>query len=134
MADDHLMNIDLEMLASFRFELREFLHFSEGAAHEAGLTSQQHQALLAISAWPGAEMLVGELADRLLLRPHSATELINRLVRLDLVKRLQDESDRRKVRVQISAHGNAVLASLTATHRAELRRLRPMLEQLIRRL
>lgn len=134
MADDPLVDDDFAMLAGFRFELRRFLHFSEGAAREMGLTSQQHQALLAICASPGAEMLVGELAERLFLRPHSATELINRLARLDLVERLQDDDDRRKVRVRISAHGKGMLGALAAAHRAELRRLRPLLRRLIRRL
>lgn len=134
MADDHLISDDFEMLAMFRFELRRFLNFSACAAHDAGLTAQQHQALLAICASAGTEMLVGELAERLFLRPHSATELVNRLARLKLVERLHDSSDRRRVRVRISGHGKAVLATLAATHRTELRRLRPMLERLIERL
>jgi hypothetical protein len=37
-----------ESLAAFRYALRQFLRFSEEAANHAGLTPQQHQALLAI--------------------------------------------------------------------------------------
>ena len=46
---DHL----LSTLADFRFELRRFLQFSEGAAIEAGLQPQQHQLLLQVAGAPG---------------------------------------------------------------------------------
>lgn len=131
MTRDPVCDDDYETLARFRYELRRFLRFSEEAAGAAGLTPQQHQALLAIRAGEGGEMLVGTLAERLLLRPHSTTELVNRLERLGLVERRQLEDDRRKVCVAITAHGRDVLGSLSASHRAELRRMRPMLEGLI---
>ena len=43
---------DYRMLAAFRLALRRFVHFSETAAEAAGLSPQQHQALLAIRAAP----------------------------------------------------------------------------------
>jgi hypothetical protein len=39
----------LRTLAEFRYELRQFLHFSERAAVEAGLQPQQHQLLLQVA-------------------------------------------------------------------------------------
>ena len=70
-----------ENLAAFRFALRKFLRFSEDAAGAAGLTPQQHQALLAIKGFPGRDhVTVGELAERLQIKPHSAVGLIDRLV------------------------------------------------------
>jgi len=39
---------EYEALAAFRYALRHFLSFSETAAAEVGLASQQFQALLAI--------------------------------------------------------------------------------------
>jgi DNA-binding MarR family transcriptional regulator len=134
MARDAVPDKDYETLARFRYELRHFLRFSEEAAADAGLTPQQHQALLAIRAQPSGEMLVGTLAERLLLRPHSATELVNRLEKLGLVERRQLEDDRRKVCVAITRCGRDALGSLAASHRAELRRMRPMLEGLIDRM
>ena len=131
MATEPVCDEDYETLARFRYELRRFLRFSEEAAVEAGLTPQQHQALLAIRGQHGGEMLVGTLAERLLLRPHSTTELVNRLEKLGLVERHQLADDRRKVCVAITRHGRDVLGSLSASHRAELRRMRPMLEGLI---
>jgi hypothetical protein len=69
-----IVKADYEALAAFRHALREFLDFSQAAARRAGLTPQQHQALLAIKGYPGREVVtVRELAERLLLRHHSAS-------------------------------------------------------------
>jgi DNA-binding MarR family transcriptional regulator len=121
-------------LASFRFELRRFLHFSEQAAAEAGITAQQHQALLAIRAADDAELRIGALADQLLLRPHSTTGLLNRLELIGLVERCADAADARRVKVRLTPKGNALLATLAETHRAELQRLRPLLSGLFAQL
>jgi DNA-binding MarR family transcriptional regulator len=128
---DEIDDEDYAALAAFRFELRRFLRFSEGAARTAGLTPQQHQALLAIRAAGDDGMLVGDLAETLLLRPHSTSELVNRLAEHDLAVRHAMPDDRRQVRVTLSDHAREVLASLAGTHRAELRRLRPLLQRLL---
>ena len=39
---------DYARLASFRYSLRRFLHFSEEAAARVGLTGQQYQAMLVV--------------------------------------------------------------------------------------
>ncbi|RIA35384.1 DNA-binding MarR family transcriptional regulator [Hephaestia caeni] len=131
MAGDPLCDRDYEALATFRYELRRFVRFSEEAAIAAGLTPQHYQVLLTLRASPDGAMLVGALAGRLLLRPHSTTELVNRLEKLGLVERHHAPDDRRKVHVAISAQGRAAITSLAAHHRAELRRMRPMLERLL---
>jgi DNA-binding MarR family transcriptional regulator len=125
---------DYRTLAAFRLTLRRFLHFSETAAEGAGLSPQQHQVLLAVRAAPGAMMLVGELAEALLIRPHSASELVNRLGKLGLISRISPGGDRRQVSVALTSEGEAVLASLSNAHRAELRRIKPLLEELISKL
>lgn len=125
---------DYRTLAAFRLTLRRFLHFSEAAAEGAGLSPQQHQALLAIRAAPDATMLVGELAEALLIRPHSASGLVDRLEKLDLIGRVSPGGDRRQVRLTLTPEGEAVLASLSTAHRAELRRIKPMMEELISKL
>ena len=129
-----LTDADFAALSGFRHALRRFLQFSGDAAVAAGLTPQQHQALLAIRASDAQEMLVGALAERLLLRPHSATELVNRMEKLDLVRRVVGQTDRRQVTIRLTAKGDQLLNGLTAAHRAELRRLRPMLTELIGKL
>lgn len=126
-----LTDADFAALSGFRHALRRFLQFSGDAATAAGLTPQQHQAMLAIRASAGQEILVGALAERLLLRPHSATELVNRMEKLDLVTRVMGRTDRRQVTIRLTAKGELLLNELTETHRAELRRLRPMLSELM---
>jgi DNA-binding MarR family transcriptional regulator len=122
---------DYATLAGFRYELRKFVRYSERAAGEAGLTPRQHQALLAVRAGPGSALNVGELAERMFLRPHSASELVHRMVEQDLVRREAGAEDKRQVTLRLSEHGEAVLEYLSQSHRAELRRLRPMLQELL---
>src|SRR5512136_2034547 len=94
---------DYETLAEFRYALRCFLHFSENAAETAGLTLQQHQALLFIIGFPGRERVtIGELAERLQVRHHSAVGLVDRLEEQGLVKRMPDETDRRQVLIGLT--------------------------------
>ncbi|WP_019833616.1 MarR family winged helix-turn-helix transcriptional regulator [Sphingomonas sp. PR090111-T3T-6A] len=128
LSDEHY-----EALASIRHQLRRFLHFSEQAAAGSGITPQQHQALLAIRASGGA-MLVGQLADHLLLKPNSTSEHVDRLVRLGLVRRRDGIEDRRRVSIELTPEGKALLASLSRVHWEELRRIRPLLTQLIEQL
>ena len=133
MEDVKIRDEDYALLATFRYELRRFLQFSERAADDAGVTAQQHQALLAIRAAPGAAMPVGALAERLMLRPHSTTGLIDRLQKLDLVERFPADGDRRQVLVRLTLMGEKLLATLSEAHRAELRRLKPLLTSLLER-
>lgn len=120
-------------LEEIRHQLRRFHRFSELAAAGAGLTARQHQAMLSICASEGG-LLISELADRLLLRAHTMTELVDRLEKSSLVERVQDDSDRRKVRVRLTDRGLAILASLSDSHRSELRQVRPLLTQLLSQL
>src|SRR6266566_9056175 len=77
-----------EMLAAFRYQLRQFLHFSEQAAQKAGLTPRQHQALLAIKGFPGRDSVtIGELAEQLQIAHHSAVGLVDRLEAQNLIVR-----------------------------------------------
>ncbi len=131
MADHDITDHDYATLARFRHELRRFLRFSDHAAKRSGLTAQQYQALLAIRAAPDTTLLVGELAAQLLIKPHSATELVDRLERLSLIGRNPSAEDGRQVRVSLTEEAKALLISLAATHRSELKRLRPLLSALM---
>ncbi|MCC6191069.1 MAG: MarR family transcriptional regulator [Anaerolineales bacterium] len=120
-------------LANFRYAIRQFLRFSEEAASQLGLTAQQHQALLAIRGFPQRDALtVGELAERLQVRHHSAVGLVNRLEKQGLVMRRPSPADRRQVYVALSARGADMLEHLTAAHRAEVRRIGPQLRALLK--
>ncbi|HEY8993262.1 MAG TPA: MarR family winged helix-turn-helix transcriptional regulator [Lacunisphaera sp.] len=121
-----------ESLASLRHALRRFLNFSQEAAREAGLTPQQHQALLAIKGFPGRDYVsITELAERLQLRHHSAVGLVDRLTRARLLRRTPSASDRRRVELRLTAQGEKMIERLSSIHLQELRQLGPELHRLI---
>ncbi|MBK1842182.1 MarR family transcriptional regulator [Azospirillum sp. YIM B02556] len=122
---------DYRALAEFRHTLRRFLAFSEAAARDGGLTPQQHQAILAIKGHGDGGMSIGDLADKLLVRHHSAGELVDRLVKAELVTRLESADDRRRVVLVLTPQAEAVLEALSAAHLEELRKTKPLLLQLL---
>lgn len=126
---------EYEMLAAFRYALRQFLRFSENIVGRVGLTPQQHQVLLAIRGFPGrARLTIGELAERLQIKHNSAVGLVDRLVSRSLMVRHLASTDRRQVYVSLTPRGARVLERLTAMHREEIRRVGPGIGLLLRRL
>ncbi len=113
---------ELEALANFRRALRQFLAFSEQAASDLGMTMQWYQALLVIKTYrDGAPINVGDLAGELLVRDHSAAELVSRLEAANLVRRKRDPEDRRRSLLLITPNGDRRLAQLAAAHLVRLR-------------
>ena len=109
-----LRDADYEDLLALRTGLRRFLRWSEQQAEAAGLTPAQHQLLLAIRGHPDRRgPTVGEVADYLLLRHHSAVGLVDRAVAAKLVKRVRDPQDHRIVRLQLTAAGSKRLEALS---------------------
>jgi DNA-binding MarR family transcriptional regulator len=126
---------DYGLLAEFRFFLARFLAFSETAAKTEGLAPRQHQALLAIKGYPGGTAItVGDLAERLCIRHHSAVGLVDRLAASGHIVRKADAADRRRMNLSLTVKGEKVLEALSAVHREELRRIMPMLKPLLARL
>jgi DNA-binding MarR family transcriptional regulator len=125
---------DYAAIAEFRYQLRRFLAFSESAAAEAGLPAQQHQALLAIAGRGDAHPpSVGFLAERLLIAPHTAAELVARMVEADLLTKTVSASDRRRVQLGLTPRARDLLSALTPAHLEELRALEPALVQALGR-
>lgn len=133
---DTLSQADYAALAELRHTLRRFTAFSEGAAREAGLPPQQHQALLAIKGWPQgqAALSIGALAERLLIAPHTATELVDRLAEAGLVARTADPDDRRRHVLTLTDKSDAVLAQLSKVHLEEIRDMAPRLMDVLQTL
>ena len=125
--------VDYEALAQFRYQLRKFLSFSEAAAQKAGLTPQQHQALLAIKGFSSAEPVsVGDLAEFLLVRHHTAVELVDRMTRLGLLARIVDDGDSRRILVKLTRKGEQKLQTLSKIHFEELQAASPALTRILR--
>ena len=125
-----LAETDYRALANFRHQLRQFLSFSEDAARAAGLQPRHHQALLAIKGFDN--LSVGDLAERLRIKAHSAAELVNRLVAARLVRRRADTVDRRKVFLSLTPIAERRLEKLTLAHRDELQRLATLWQPLFK--
>ena len=126
-----LTDEDYQRLLELRTGLRRFLRWSEEQAAAAGLTSAQHQLLLAIRGHQNPDgPTIGDVAGYLLLRHHSAVGLIDRAVRAGLVMRQEDANDRRVVRLRLTSLGMDILSLLAATHLEELERLAPKIREL----
>lgn len=133
--DEVVTKAEYEMLAAFRYTLRQFLHFSEEAAKAVGLTPQQHQALLAVMGYPQRDRItIGELAERLQIRHHSTVGLVDRLAAQGLLAREPAGSDRRQVYVRLAPAGLELLERLSSAHKEELRRVGPQLNEMLQRL
>ncbi len=70
---------------------------------EMGLTTAQLRVLFLVRESPG--VTAGELAHRLAVTPPTISGIVDRLVKLNLVRREDDESDRRLVRNILTDQG-----------------------------
>jgi DNA-binding MarR family transcriptional regulator len=126
---------DYQALAAFRYALRQFLRFSEEVARRGGVTPQQYLAMIAVRGFPGRDRLtVGEFAERLQIRHHSAVGLIDRMVAQGLMVRQPGGADRRQVFVSLTPRGAEVFEPLAAAHRDQLQRIGGDLRQILDRL
>lgn len=129
---DQLTRSDYEALANFRHALRKFAEFSTSAAQAEGVPPQQHQALLAIKGLPQDEvMTVGLLAERLIIAPHTATELSGRLFAGGYITRQADPADRRRQTLHLTEKAEKVLTQLSAIHLKEIREMAPQLMEIL---
>jgi DNA-binding MarR family transcriptional regulator len=120
-----------ERLLRFRTGLRRFLRWSAAQAALAGLTPAQHQLLLAVRGHPDPRgPTVGEVAEYLCVRHHSAVESIDRAQAAGLLERQMDLADSRVVRLRLTVAGEERLQTLAAVHLAELHRLESQLHAL----
>src|ERR1700685_845456 len=76
---------------------RERMHYTSTIAH---LSYLQIQTLTYLKLQQNAQM--SEIAEHFHIELPSATSLLNKLVALQLVKRQQDEKDRRLVRIVLT--------------------------------
>ncbi len=126
---------DFQHLLELRTGLRRFLRWSEDQAKAAGLTAAKHQLLLAIKGDPNpAGPTIGDIADHLVLRHHSAVGLVDRAVKDGLVQRNPDPVSKSVVRVTLTPTGAAKLDALAEAHMEEIAHLAPTMRTLWRQL
>jgi DNA-binding MarR family transcriptional regulator len=122
---------DFEHLLELRTGLRRFLRWSEDQAKAAGLTAAKHQLLLAIRGHPDpAGPTIGDIADYLVLRHHSAVGLVDRAAKDGLVMRSPDRASKSVVRVTLTPTGTRKLDALAQTHLEEIAHLAPTMRTL----
>ena len=117
--DDFLRTV--AALSDFRYALRRFLSFSESMVRSMGVTSQQHQALLLLAGAGDEGVMIRDLAEAMLMLPHGAVQLVNRLVEAGLAERRADASDGRVSRVHATARAIELMRVLVKAHARELR-------------
>lgn len=126
---------DYQALAEFRYQIRQFLHFSEQAVKQAGLERGQYQLMLAIKGMPeGVRPRIREVAARMQIQHNSAVELVNRLEAGGYVRRERASGDRREVLLELTVKGERVLAELALHHHEQLQSTAPTLVTTLRRL
>ena len=132
-SNGHIEIPRLRELAEFRYQLRQFLSFSETASERHGIQAQQYQLLQVIAATPpGQAASISYLADRMVLRHNSTVELVDRAERAGLVRRHTDERDLRRSLIKLTPQGEQVLRALVPEHLGELDRLAEQLVQALR--
>jgi DNA-binding MarR family transcriptional regulator len=125
---------DYRSLATFRYALRRFEAFSKSAARAAGITPAQHQLMLAIRGHRDEAPSTTDVAEMLQIKVHSATELVARAEGNGLVERVSDPGDARRAMLRLTSAGEHKLADLSRVHRAELRRFREEMQEVLREL
>ena len=120
-------------LANFRYALRRFLSASERISAEGGITTQQYQAMLAIGV-ALEPLAMKDLAEELMLQPHAAVQMVDRLQKLELAERRPSAHDGRVVLVALTEKGEALLGDLADRHLDEMLKQEPALSEALKRL
>ena len=127
-----LLDEDYQRLLAFRSELRHFLRWSEQTAHDAGLTPSLHQLLLVLRGYPTSPgPTIGQAAEELHIRHHSAVELAQRAETTGLICRERDPLDHRRVHLKLTDHGREQLEALTREHLTRIQTLAHTLERVL---
>jgi DNA-binding MarR family transcriptional regulator len=122
---------DYRRLLELRTGLRRFLRWSEHQAKAAGVTAAQHQLLLAVRGHTDPRgPTVGDVADYLVLRHHSAVGLVDRAATAGLVERIKDRDNSSAVRLRLTDEGARRLDALSELHLRELAHLAPTMHGL----
>jgi DNA-binding MarR family transcriptional regulator len=121
-------------LAGFRLAMRRFLSFSEAALAEAGVTSQQYQALLVVRTAPDWKVRLRDLAEQMLMHHNSAVQLVDRMCLAGLTERIPAEDDKRSVLIVMTTKGEKVLEALAKIHVDGMLENEPLLAESLSRL
>lgn len=97
-----------QMLISMRRIMRASDLHSNFIKRTSGLTSPQLLLLKAIKRSQGAS--IGELSEAICLSQATATTILDRLEKAGFARRVRSDVDKRKVHVELTESGEAILA------------------------
>lgn len=95
-----------EVIIALRRVIRAVDLHSRTLVESHGLTGPQ---ALILKALHGGSLSAGELASRVSLSQGTITDILNRLEQRDLIRRVRDTQDRRRVLVEPTAAGQALM-------------------------
>lgn len=128
--ESDVSELGFRRLVEFRHRIRQFLPFREGAARSKGIEPQLHQVLPAIKGLlKEIRSTITAVSQQLCLRHHSTVELIDRLEKRGSLRRRHSEQDRRRVLIELTSQGEALLHRLSVLHREELCNSGPALSE-----
>jgi len=104
---DRHEGIGEQVIIALRRIIRAVDLHSRALLDSHGLTGPQ--ALL-LKALHNENLTAGELAARISLSQGTVTDILNRLEQRELIRRIRDEQDRRRVRVETTPAGRRLLA------------------------
>lgn len=85
----------------------------DGALRPFGLTFARYEALVLLTFARRGELPLGKMGDRLMIHPTSVTNIVNRLERDGLVRRVPHPTDRRTTLARVTARGRTLAARAT---------------------
>jgi DNA-binding MarR family transcriptional regulator len=104
---------EFQALAEFRYLLRGYLNQTEEVCNAVKLEPQHYAVLLQLVGLPEGQLpTIGYVAKRLYLHHHSAVELIDRMEKRNLIRRVRSIVDKRFVEVHVTPNAKALLKRL----------------------
>ena len=125
---------DYVAVARLRAALRAFERASEDAARAQGLTPQRYLLLLMVKGAPdgSGRALIGELASRLQIAPHTVTGAVVRAEEAGLVRREPCREDRRRMWISVTKEGERRLAAVAGALTRQREELAAAVEEIAR--
>lgn len=95
-----------ELFTSFREVNQSFYHSMQRAGQHLGVTPIQLLVLKTLRSKP--QMSLSELAECLFVGPSTASGIVERMVKANLVSRERPENDRRSISLRLTPEGEAL--------------------------
>ena len=114
------MNEDPDLGDLFWAVAKRLRHASSAALEQWDITPAQARALRVLAGL--GEMRLNSLSEHLRIAPRSTTEVVDALEERGLVERHPDPTDRRAIRVALTAHGADMVEQIGKARRVEAER------------